>query len=140
MTLQARLHRLGNWIESLKAAVTGDNGFVHRSVICRHPGLLVNQEQAAKAIDEAIRLAEASSSCGAIYPLLPRVSVVLRPSSPLSASFPASAFWTGGLFDRGVVLLRKEEGWQGKLVEHLAALLLREAKYGTEPDIDIPLS
>lgn len=108
--------------------------FTHRGVRFTHTGLLLDQQRAAAAVDRvAGALQQHGLDAGRTADTLRRVRVRITAEHPRPHGVPLDvhAQWSGGLLDRGEVLLRAGDGWEDRLVDALAQLLLLEL----DPDL-----
>lgn len=120
----------------LRAAVDRhacSGSFRHRGVHVSHPGILLNQEDVAGLIDGAVgELTKAGHEVETVCELLERTEVRVIRERPLLDGMPVEQFcrWTGGLRDRGEIVLRFDERWLERLTTLLRALLLHELAPG----------
>ena len=123
------------------ARVLLGGGFRHAGVTFQHPGILLDQERAAEVVDKVAQtLAKRGHRPREIEALLARVDVrMFPPRGPEAARVDLHAAWSGGLRDRGSILMRRAEDWPERLGRSLLALLLLELEPGARID-DVPVS
>ena len=106
-----------------------------------HPGLLIDQETAAKSIREAITIVLARAPADKATPLLKRITVRYhgRPVRSGTVWLDHHAAWRGGspFFDRGIAQINYlSDSWERTTTRAVVALVLSELQAGVEEESD----
>jgi hypothetical protein len=112
-----------------RAYAVSSGSFAHRGVRFRHTGVLLDQQRAAAIVDKVTgALAHLGHDQARIGETLRRVRVRIAasPVVPYGVPLDVHARWAGGLLDRGEIHVRAGDGWEERLTDALAELLLLE--------------
>lgn len=112
------------------------SGFRHRGVTVQHPGVLLDQQRASGVVDKvADVMLKRAHSRRSVADLLARVDVRVLPARGRHrAQVDVDARWSGGLRDRGRILMRRSDDWPNRLGRALLALILMELEPKTRPE------
>jgi hypothetical protein len=105
-------------------------------VTVQHPGVLLDQQRASGVVDKvADVMLKRAHSRRSVADLLARVDVRVLPARGRHrAQVDVDARWSGGLRDRGRILMRRSDDWPNRLGRALLALILMELEPKTRPE------